>query len=52
MMPTALRVLRDGEDIPRTDSMKVLRRKAAEKYFALSPRLELPMEVEKCDVCY
>jgi malonyl-CoA/methylmalonyl-CoA synthetase len=52
MMPTALRVLRDGEDIPRTDSMKVLRRKAAEQYFALSSRLELPTDVERCDVGY
>ncbi|KAL4876010.1 hypothetical protein BJY04DRAFT_223495 [Aspergillus karnatakaensis] len=47
MLPTALRVLRQGEEIPRTASMKVLRRQAAEKFFSLSDRLDFPDSVER-----
>ncbi|KAL4758351.1 class I adenylate-forming enzyme family protein [Aspergillus foveolatus] len=46
MLPTMLRVLRDGEEIPRSASLKVLRRKAVEQYFALSDDMKLPLNVE------
>lgn len=35
-LPTLLRILRDGEELPRTESEKVLKSKALEKYFHLS----------------
>lgn len=35
-LPTMLRILRDGEELPRTDSEKVLKSKALEKFFHLS----------------
>jgi hypothetical protein len=47
MLPTALRVLVDGEEISRTASLKVERRKAAEQYFALSENIYFPSEVER-----
>lgn len=50
MLPTVLRILRDGEEIPRTVSLKVIRRKAAELYFPLSVSWELPTDVEVWDV--
>jgi malonyl-CoA/methylmalonyl-CoA synthetase len=46
MLPTMLRVLQDGEEIPRSASLKVLRRKAVEQYFALSDDMRLPLDVE------
>jgi malonyl-CoA/methylmalonyl-CoA synthetase len=49
MLPTALRILKDSEEIPRTSSLKVSRRKALEKYFDYSPSLALPPEVELWD---
>lgn len=35
-LPTLLRILQDGEEIPRTDTEKILKSKALEKYFHLS----------------
>jgi malonyl-CoA/methylmalonyl-CoA synthetase len=49
VLPTILRVLQDSDEIPRTASLKVLRRKAVEKYFALSDGLELPVDIERWD---
>ncbi|KAL4748746.1 hypothetical protein BDW72DRAFT_195488 [Aspergillus terricola var. indicus] len=46
MLPTMLRVLQDREEIPRSDSLKVLRRQAVEQYFALSDDMKLPLDVE------
>ena len=49
-LPTALRLLRAGEEIPLTVSGKVIRRKVVEKYFPLTEHCELPAEVELWDI--
>jgi malonyl-CoA/methylmalonyl-CoA synthetase len=46
MLPTMLRGLQDGEEIPRSISLKALRRKAVEQHFALSDNVKLPLDVE------
>ncbi|KAM3504889.1 hypothetical protein MY11210_008185 [Beauveria gryllotalpidicola] len=46
MLPTALRVLQAGEEIPRTSSNKVIKAKAVEQYFHTADSLELLPEVE------
>ncbi|KAA8652871.1 uncharacterized protein ATNIH1004_001780 [Aspergillus tanneri] len=48
-LPTALRFLRDGEDVPRTDTGKLIRRRAAQTYFAPREDYSYPDEVETCD---
>ncbi|OJJ36072.1 hypothetical protein ASPWEDRAFT_172859 [Aspergillus wentii DTO 134E9] len=49
MLPAMLRILRDGEEIPRTPSLKVLRRDTVKKYFTRSEKQELPSDVEQWD---
>lgn len=49
MLPTALRILKDGEEIPRTQSMKVLKGKAIEKYFSPTKNSEVHIDVEMWD---
>ncbi|KAL8789899.1 MAG: hypothetical protein Q9195_006609 [Heterodermia aff. obscurata] len=49
-LPTALRLLRAGEEIPLTVSGKVIRRKVVELYFPLTEYCELPAEVEVWDI--
>ncbi|KAK5996008.1 Acyl-CoA ligase oryP [Cladobotryum mycophilum] len=50
MLPTALRILEEGEEVPRTASLKVVRAKAAAEYFPLSNDGELPSNVETTDL--
>ncbi|KFY90777.1 hypothetical protein V500_04957 [Pseudogymnoascus sp. VKM F-4518 (FW-2643)] len=50
MLPTALRILQDEEEIPRTPSLKVIRGKAAEQYFPRSKSCELLTNVEVLDL--
>ena len=45
-LPTALRVLRNGEEIPLTVSGKVIRKRVVEKYFPLTEYCQLPANVE------
>ena len=49
-LPTALRLLRSGEEIPLTVSGKVIRRKVVENYFPLTEDCQLPAEVEVWDI--
>lgn len=49
-LPTALRVLRNGEEIPLTVSGKVIRKKVAETYFPLTEYCQLPADVEIWDI--
>lgn len=49
MLPTALRILKDGEEIPRTLSMKVIKGKAVEKYFLPTKTSQLYNDVETWD---
>ncbi|KIM94583.1 hypothetical protein OIDMADRAFT_60364 [Oidiodendron maius Zn] len=49
MLPTVLRILQDGEEIPQTVSNKVIRKKAVDQYFPLSKDSELPTDVELWD---
>lgn len=49
-LPTALRVLRNGEEIPLTVSGKVIRRQVVEKYFPLTEYCQLPANVELWNV--
>ena len=50
MLPTALRILQDEEEIPRTPSLKIIRGKAAEQYFPRSKSCELLTNVEVLDL--
>lgn len=52
MLPTALRILQAGEDIPRTPSLKVIRADAAKQYFPLSKSFEYPSDIELFDFTY
>lgn len=45
-LPTELRVLRDGEDIPRSIYGKIRRDKVADEYFPVSEKGTLPEDVE------
>lgn len=45
-LPTVMRVLRDGEDVQKTDSGKIRRREAAAQYFLVSETLDLCVDVE------
>lgn len=49
-LPTALRLLRTGEEIPLTVSGKIIRRKVVEKYFPLTEDCQLPADVEVWDI--
>lgn len=49
-LPTALRVLRKGEEIPLTVSGKVIRRRVVEQYFPLTGCCQLPADVELWDI--
>lgn len=49
-LPTALRILRNGDEIPLTVSGKVIRRKVVEKYFPLTEFCQLPADVELWDI--
>ncbi|KAF7171753.1 hypothetical protein CNMCM5623_004045 [Aspergillus felis] len=48
MLPTALRILVDGEEIPRTPSLKPIRAKAVKQYFPQSDDWSLPDDIEVC----
>lgn len=50
MLPTALRVLGEDEEIPRTASHKVIRSKAIEQYFPLTDSGEIAEPVELWDL--
>ncbi|KAJ5175405.1 uncharacterized protein N7482_001282 [Penicillium canariense] len=50
MLPTALRVLGDEEEIPRTASHKVIRSKAIEQYFQLTDSGEIVESAELWDL--
>ncbi|KAE8342967.1 hypothetical protein BDV24DRAFT_149942 [Aspergillus arachidicola] len=50
MLPTALRVLGEDEEIPRTASHKVIRSKAIEQYFPLTESGEIAEPVELWDL--
>lgn len=52
MLPTALRILQTGEDIPRTPSLKVIRAEAVRQYFPLSKSFEYPSDIELFDFSY
>lgn len=52
MLPTALRILQAGEEIPRTPSLKVIRAEAARQYFPLSKSFEYPSDIELFDFAY
>jgi acyl-CoA synthetase (AMP-forming)/AMP-acid ligase II len=52
MLPTALRILQTGEDIPRTPSLKVIRAEAVSQYFPLSKSFENPSDVELFNFAY
>ena len=49
-LPTALRVLRNGEEIPLTVSGKVIRKRVVEQYFPLTGYCQLPADVKLWDV--
>ncbi|KAE8394397.1 hypothetical protein BDV23DRAFT_190022 [Aspergillus alliaceus] len=49
-LPTALRVLQEGEEIPTTLTGKVMRRLVVERFFQLKDNYELPSEVELLDI--
>ena len=49
-LPTALRLLGAGEEIPLTVSGKVIRRKVVERYFPLTEFCQLPVDVELWDI--
>lgn len=49
-LPTALRVLRKGEEIPLTVSGKVIRRRVVEQYFPLTGCCQLPADVKLWDI--
>ncbi|KAM5475932.1 hypothetical protein MauCBS54593_000614 [Microsporum audouinii] len=46
MLPTVLRILQEGEELPRTVSNKVIKAKVIEQYFPLSDSWKFPAEVE------
>lgn len=50
MLPTALRVLSDEEDIPRTASHKAIRPKVIEQYFPLNESGEIVDSAELWDL--
>lgn len=45
-LPTAMRIMNDGEAVLRTGSEKILRRNTAEQFFPVSDDFTLPSEVE------
>ncbi|KAI0132399.1 acyl-CoA synthetases/AMP-acid ligases II [Xylariales sp. AK1849] len=49
-LPTALRVLKDGEELPLTVSGKVMRRRVMDTFFPVSANCELPADVEIWDI--
>ena len=49
-LPTALRVLRNGEEIPLTVSGKVIRKRVVEIYFPATENCQLPANVELCNI--
>ncbi|KAF9888850.1 hypothetical protein FE257_008219 [Aspergillus nanangensis] len=49
MLPTALRILREGEYIPQTASQKPIRTQAAQQYFQSSDDSDVFDGVELCD---
>ncbi|EEQ30582.1 acyl-CoA synthetases/AMP-acid ligases II [Microsporum canis CBS 113480] len=46
MLPTVLRILQEGEELPRTVSNKVIKAKVIEQYFPLADSWKFPAEVE------
>ncbi|KAI1279487.1 acyl-CoA synthetases/AMP-acid ligases II [Xylaria sp. FL0933] len=49
-LPTALRILKDGEEIPLAASGKVLRKRVSDEFFPVTNHYELPPEVEIWDI--
>ncbi|KAF7585837.1 hypothetical protein BBP40_010035 [Aspergillus hancockii] len=49
-LPTALRVLGEGEEIPKTIIGKVMRRKVVQQYFTLTEHYGFPADVETYDI--
>lgn len=45
-LPTALRVLKNGEEIPLTISGKIMRKRVVEQYFPITGYCQLPADVE------
>lgn len=48
-LPVALRFLRDGEDVPRTDTGKLVRRHTVQQYFAPDEDFTYGSDVETCE---
>ncbi|GIK06541.1 putative NRPS-like protein biosynthetic cluster [Aspergillus viridinutans] len=48
-LPTALRILQDGETVPETRTGKPIRKQAVERYFPVSEDFALPAAVEVWD---
>ncbi|KAH8433377.1 class I adenylate-forming enzyme family protein [Aspergillus melleus] len=48
-LPVALRFLRDGEDVPRTDTGKLIRRHTVAQYFVPNEDFTYGSDVETCD---
>ncbi|GFF36871.1 hypothetical protein IFM51744_03272 [Aspergillus udagawae] len=49
-LPTALRILQDGETVPETRTGKPIRKQAVERYFPVSEDFALPAAVEVWDL--
>ena len=45
-LPTAMRIMNDGETVLRTGSEKIIRRDTAQRFFPVSDNFTLPSEVE------